>query len=169
MASVRENIMVALASVLEGLSLGSDANGNEDVIQRVEREHSPTATYPEMPVAFVLDNRQTNKTGDAGAKLSTYDNIVFVRLLIVARAGRKYRDEPLSTTGNRIIEFIGRKIGAEARPSTGTLKSVPGVIWVHIDGTNRVPFGDGPNIIAQAIDVSVRFRHRDVDPAIPAG
>ncbi len=169
MASVRETIMVAMQAVLEGLSLGSDANGVEDVIERVEREYTAAETYPELPVAFILDNRQRNRTGADGAKLGTYDNVVFIRLLIVARAGRKTRDEPLSTTGNRIVEFIGRAIGAEGVPAIGTIKILPGVIWVHIDGDDRVPFGDGPKLILQAIDVSVRFRHSAVDPAIPRG
>lgn len=169
MASVRETIMVAIASVLEGLDLGSDVNGNDDEIQRVEREYIPAETYPELPVAFVLDNRQRNKTGADGAKLGTYDNVVFVRVLIVAKAGRKHRGESLSTTGNRLIEFVSRKLMAESRPATGTIKTVPGVIWLHIDGDDRQPSGQGATIIVQAIDCSVRFRHKDVDPAIPAG
>jgi hypothetical protein len=167
--SVREDIMVAIASVLENLYLGSDAAGNEDIIQNVEREYFPAETYPDPPVAFVLDNDQRNRTGADGAKLGTYDNTVNVRILIVAMAGRKHRDEPLSTTGNRIIAYVSRKLMAEAKPADGRIKVVPGVIWLHVDGNSRSPFGQGAGLVVQRIDVSVRFRHSDVDPAVPAG
>ena len=170
MATVRETIVAQVAANMLRLPLGVPAGGESEQIERVEREWQAPEMLPEMPFCFVLDPSEDKAFGGGrgGAILSTYRATLRLLIIVIAKAGRKVRDETQSTTANRILGEVQRKMYAESRPDSGNLRAINGLDFVHDDGSVWAPFGEAaPSLIRVQSNWVIQYRHSDLDPDGP--
>jgi len=166
MASVREQIVDTITEVLDGLNLNNGEAKADQVVTQVLREYNAPELVDELPVMWVLDTRESKETGAGGATMAHYLCNLQVTILVVDDAGVDVRDEPMTTTANRMLAAVEKKLFDESRPDSGLIKQIPGVNWLHIVGNRNVPFGETGNLVLVSLDVVVQYVHRDTDPNI---
>lgn len=155
-----------MVEVLEGLNLNNGENTPDAIVQEVLREYNAPEFANNMPVVWVLDTRESKATASGGAPLRFYLNTLRVTILIVDDAGEDTRGEPMTTTANRMLAAVEKKLFDESVPDSGRIKQIPGVNWLHPVGNRNVPFGETGNLVLVSLDVEVQYVHRDTDPNI---
>ena len=151
------------------MNLNNGENVPDELVQQVLREYNAPEMTDEIPLIWVLDpdeDKQPAKGGGLGATWRHWLADLNVRILCAGPAGVDARDEPMSTTCNRWLASIEKKLYDESVPDSGTIKQIPGVHWVHPGRNRNVPFGESGNLALLVLEVAVQYQHRDTDPNI---